>query len=182
MNTSPPPHGGKSYVIVGMPGSGKSSVGRLLAKAYGLPFQDSDHVIEAKAGLSIPDIFRLQGEPAFRKLEQETIIQLLGETPMVLATGGGAYMNEHTRAAIRQHGIAIWLKTELQELHSRTAHKTNRPLLEQDDKLVALEKLLQQREAIYATADVSVVSDHRPVKNTVERLLQILHDHAQSVR
>jgi shikimate kinase len=163
---------GKSLVIVGMPGSGKSSVGRRLARDIGLPFIDSDTEIERNAGMKIVDIFTQHGEPEFRRQEQATIARLLEGNPIVLATGGGAFMNVQTRQLIKQRAVSIWLNTPLDVLTLRTATDRKRPLLQQDsDKQTALRKLLAQREAIYATADFTVISDRRPVKDTVARLL-----------
>lgn len=165
----------KSLVIVGMPGSGKSSVGRQLAKQVGLPFADSDAEIERAAGMKIVEIFAQQGEPEFRRQEQEAIARLINGPPMVLATGGGAFMSEATRQLIKQRAISIWLNAPLEQLQLRTATDRKRPLLQQDaDKLTALRKLLAQREAIYATADLTIISDQRPVKDTVARLLTAL--------
>ena len=167
----------KSLVIVGMPGSGKSSVGRQLARQIGLPFSDSDTEIERAAGMKIVEIFAQQGELEFRRQEQAAIARLLNGSPIVLSTGGGAFMSEATRQLIKQRAISIWLNTPLEQLQLRTATDRKRPLLQQDtDKLTALRKLLAQREAIYATADITIISDQRPVKDTVTRLLAALHN------
>lgn len=183
MNATPQPPAviptglNKSLVIVGMPGSGKSSVGRQLAKQIGLSFSDSDTEIERTAGMKITEIFAQQGEPEFRRQEQAAIARLLNGPPMVLATGGGAFMSEATRQLIKQRAISIWLNAPLEQLQLRTATDRKRPLLQQDpDKLTALRKLLSQREAVYATADITIISDQRPVKDTVARLLTVLRN------
>src|SRR4051794_6132611 len=106
--------GRRSIVLVGMMGAGKSSIGRRLAQRIGIGFVDADAEIEAAAGMTIAEIFAAYGEPDFRSGEARVIARLLDEGPQVLATGGGAYMNESTRALIRQKGISVWLKADFE--------------------------------------------------------------------
>ena len=124
--------GGRSIVMIGLMGCGKSSIGRRLATALDLPFVDADEEIERAALKSIPDIFADHGEAYFRDGERKVIKRLLGNGPQVLATGGGAYMNEDTRDAIKGGGIGVWLRADVDVLMRRVAKRGNRPLLKAD--------------------------------------------------
>jgi shikimate kinase len=150
--------GARSIVMVGLMGCGKTSVGRRLAARLGLPFVDADEEIEAAAGKSIADIFAEHGEPYFRDGERRVIARLLANGPLVLATGGGAYMNEETRRRIRERGIAIWLRAELPVLMRRVAKRMNRPLLKTADPQATMQRLMDERYPIYAEADVAIDS------------------------
>lgn len=151
--------GQRSIVLVGMMGAGKSAVGKRLGNAMGLPFKDADVEIEAAATMSIPDIFALHGEAFFRDKERRIIARLLTDgRPIVLATGGGAYMNEETRETIRQRAVSIWLRAEFDVLFRRVKRKANRPLLQNPDPEGTLRTLIMIRDPIYAEADVSVES------------------------
>ena len=150
--------GQRSIVFVGLMGAGKTAIGRKVANALGLPFIDSDHEIESVSRMTIPELFERYGEPEFRALEQRVIARLLENGPLVLSTGGGAYMSEHTRAAIAAHGIAVWLKADLDTLMERVAKKQNRPLLKNADPRGVMEKLMTDRYPVYAIADVTVVT------------------------
>ena len=125
--------GTRSLVLVGLMGAGKSTVGRRLAQKLALPFRDADHEIEAAAGMTIPDIFAIHGEAHFRDGERRVIARLLQEGPMVLATGGGAFMNEETRDRIAEQGISVWLRADLDVLMRRVRKRANRPLLQTAD-------------------------------------------------
>src|SRR5687768_10413994 len=140
----------KTIVLVGMMGAGKTSVGRRLAAGLGIPFRDADIEIEAAAGCTISDIFELFGEEAFRAGERKVLARMLREAPHVLATGGGAFMDPGTRAKIKDRGISVWLKADLSLLLDRVARKDHRPLLQTGDRRAAMEKLLREREPIYA--------------------------------
>ena len=146
----------RSVVLVGLMGAGKSVIGRRLATRLRLPFRDSDAEIEAAAGRSIAELFRDFGEPSFRAGERRVIRRLLEERPIVLATGGGAFMDPATRSTIRQYGISIWLRAPLPLLLRRVALRRNRPLLAQGDPAEVLQRLMQQRHPIYAEADIIV--------------------------
>lgn len=164
----------KSLVLVGLMGAGKSSVGKRLAHRLGLPFFDADVEIERAAGASIPDIFAEHGEEAFRDGERRVIARLLEQSPIVLATGGGAFMNEETRARIRNCAVSIWLKAELDVLVRRTARRGHRPLLNAGDPRSVLEKLMAQRYPVYAEADLTICTGDGPHEDVVERIIAVL--------
>src|SRR5712691_5604550 len=148
----------RSLVLVGMMGAGKSSIGRRLAARLDLHFVDADAEIEKAAGMSIPDIFATRGEAEFRAGEARVIARLLDSAPQVLATGGGAYLNADTRAAIAAKGISIWLKAEFDVLMKRIRRRQDRPLLRTEDPAATLRKLMEERDPIYASADLTVQS------------------------
>jgi shikimate kinase len=154
-----------------MPGAGKSSVGRRLAVRLGLPFIDSDTEVETAAGMTIEQIFEQLGEEAFRDGEQRVIARLLDGPPCVLSTGGGAIMNETTRQLIRERAVSIWLRTDIGTLLERTSRRDDRPLLKHGEPARILQELLIKREPYYATADVVVTSDKRPLNNMIERVI-----------
>jgi shikimate kinase len=144
--------GTRSIVLVGMMGAGKSSVGRRLAARLGLAFVDADGAIEEAAGMTIPEIFAEHGEPYFRAGEARVIARLLESGPQVLATGGGAVMDPHTRALIAQKGVSVWLKADLDVLMKRTKRRSDRPLAEK------MRDLMPLREPYYAQSDIVVQS------------------------
>lgn len=150
--------GRRSIVLVGMPGAGKSSVGRRLAKRLGLPFIDADEEIERAACMSIPEIFARRGETEFREGEKRVMARLLQSGPCVLATGGGAFMNADTRDAVSRLGVSVWLRADLNTLLRRVKKRTDRPLLAQGDPAQKLASLHAQRADTYALADVTVES------------------------
>ncbi|MEM7289157.1 MAG: shikimate kinase [Pseudomonadota bacterium] len=151
--------GDRSIVLVGMMGSGKSAIGKMLATKLGIEFRDSDAEIELAAGRSVADIFEEYGEAEFRRVEERVISRLLSEGPLVLALGGGAFMNEATREAIDQRGVSVWLDVELGTLLERVMRKPGkRPLLSKGDPAEILGKLLEKRTPIYSDADVQVTA------------------------
>jgi shikimate kinase len=150
--------GRRSIVLVGMMGAGKSSIGRRVALRLGIPFIDADAEIEKAAGMSISDIFAIRGEAEFRAGETRVIARLLESGPQVLATGGGAFVNPETRAAVAAKGISIWLKAEFDVLLKRIRRRHDRPLLKTDDPGATLRKLMQERDPTYALADLTVQS------------------------
>jgi shikimate kinase len=150
--------GSRSLVMVGLMGCGKSSIGRRLAAALGLPFVDADDEIERAAFKTIPEIFADHGETYFREGERKVIKRLLGNGPQILATGGGAFMNAETRAAIEAEGISIWLRADLDVHMRRVAKRDNRPLLKADDPAGVMRSLMEQRYPVYAGADITVES------------------------
>jgi shikimate kinase len=157
-----------------MMGAGKSSVGRRLAQRLGLPFVDADTEIERAAGMSIPDIFATHGEPDFRAGEARVIARLLDSGPQVLATGGGAFMNAETRAAIAARGISIWLNAELDVLMRRIKRRHDRPLLQTEDPAATLRALMQTRYPVYALADLTVQSREVAHDRIVDEIIAAL--------
>lgn len=150
--------GKRNLVIVGLMGAGKSAIGKLVAQMLGIPFVDSDHEIERVSRMTIPELFQAYGEPEFRKLEQRVIRRLLQSGPRVLSTGGGAFMNEETRAAIRSNGLSLWLDADLDILWERVLKRDNRPLLKTENPKKTLEDLMVTRYPTYATAHLTVKS------------------------
>lgn len=146
--------GKRSIVIVGLMGAGKSTVGRIVAQLLDMPFVDADHEIEAVSTMSIPELFETYGEPEFRALERRVIKRLLNNGPQVLATGGGAFMNEDTRRAIAKKGLSVWLKADIDLLMQRVMRKQNRPLLKTADPKATMRKLIDDRYPVYALADI----------------------------
>jgi shikimate kinase len=146
----------RTIVLVGLMGVGKSSVGRRLAAALGVPFRDADTEVEAAAGRTIPEIFAELGEPAFRDGERRVIARLLDAPPHVLATGGGAFMSPETRALIKEKAVSVWLKTDLEVLARRVGRKDNRPLLAGKEPMAVLRAQAEARYPAYAEADVMV--------------------------
>ncbi len=169
--------GTKSLVLVGMMGCGKSSVGKRVAQRLGLPFIDADAEIETAAAMTIPEIFATRGEAEFRAGEKRVIERLLGQGPQVLATGGGAFMNAETRARVSARGISIWLKADPEVLMRRVRKRGNRPLLQTADPERTLRELLGQREATYALADITVMSNDEPHEIAVEAIIDALDAH-----
>jgi len=171
----------RPIVLIGLMGAGKSSVGLRLAEALGAPFRDSDNEIEKAANLTVPEIFAKYGEPDFRDGERKVIARLLAEGPMVLATGGGAFMNENTRAEIEKRAVSVWLKADLDLLVSRTSGRTHRPLLNRGNPREILRGLIDERHPVYAKADVTVVSragqTHEQMAN---RIIAALKRHARA--
>jgi shikimate kinase len=165
---------GRSIVLVGLMGAGKSTVGRRLAARLDLPFKDADAEIETAAGMSIADIFATHGEPYFREGERRVIGRLLQEGPSVLATGGGAFMNPETRAWIARAGISIWLKAELDVLMRRVRKRSNRPLLKNADPENSMRQLMEARQPVYALADITVESRDIPHDRVVDDALDAL--------
>ena len=147
---------GRSVVLVGLMGAGKTSIGRRLAARLGLPFRDADVEIELAAGCTIPELFDRFGEAEFRDGERRVIRRLLSGDPLVLATGGGAFMNEETRATVRREAVSIWLRVKLPVLLRRVSGRTNRPLLNAADPAEVLTRLIEVRHPVYAEADMIV--------------------------
>jgi shikimate kinase len=166
----------RSIVLIGMMGAGKSSVGRRLASRLGLPFVDADAEIEAAAGMSIPDIFQIHGEAAFRSGEARVIARLLEGGPQVLATGGGAFMNPVTRAGVRARGVSVWLRADFDVLMRRIKRRQDRPMLKTDDPPATLKRLMDERYPVYAEADVTVESREVPHTVIVEEIVLALRD------
>ena len=164
----------RTIALVGLMGAGKSTVGKRLADRLNRKFYDSDHEIERAAGLSISDIFTLHGEAEFRRGERRVLERLLSETPHVLATGGGAYLDPDTRDLLREKAVTIWLNADLETLWRRVSKRGHRPLLKTENPKGVLSKLLTERTPIYEQADLVVRSEEGPHRATVESILRAL--------
>ena len=166
--------GRRSIVLVGMMGAGKSTIGRRVAARLRLPFLDADIEIEAAAGMSIPDIFETHGEPHFRDGEARVIARLLDNGPAVIATGGGAFMREETRARIRDRAVSIWLKADAEVIMKRVKRRADRPLLQTEDPTATVARLLEVREPLYRSADLTILSRDVPHERIVDECMDVL--------
>jgi shikimate kinase len=164
----------RTIVLVGLMGAGKSKIGRRLAARLNLPFFDSDHEIEMAAGESIEEIFANRGERVFRDGERRVIARLLGQPVHVLATGGGAFMDQTTREVIERRGVSLWLRADLDVLVSRVSRRTNRPLLKVGDSRTVLSELIELRYPVYGEANVVVESGESSPEATVTRAIAAL--------
>lgn len=153
--------------LVGLPGSGKSSVGRQLAKRLGVGFADSDAVIEERIGEPIRSFFEREGEARFRDIEQQVIAELCAGAPGVLATGGGAVLREANRRALREHGTVVYLRASADELHRRLRHDTQRPLLQVADPRARLRSLYAERDPLYRETAHFLIETGRPSLQTL---------------
>ncbi|MEO7169832.1 shikimate kinase [Sphingomonas sp. QA11] len=165
---------GLPIVLVGLMGAGKSTVGRRLAARMRLPFVDADSEIEAAAGMSITEIFERFGEAHFRDGERRVIARLIDGTPKIIATGGGAFINDETRALILEQALAIWLDANPAVLADRVGRRDTRPLLRNRDPREVLDELAKVRNPIYALAPIRVPSHHAPHESTVNSILKAL--------
>ncbi|WP_273722484.1 shikimate kinase [Bartonella sp. AU18XJBT] len=156
----------RALVLVGLMGAGKSVIGKRVATMLRLPFYDSDQEIEKAAQMTITELFEIYGESEFRALEQRVILNLMKKNPLVLATGGGAYINENIRKAIHKNGISIWLKVDLDILMQRVSKHPTRPLLQTANPKETMQKLMEQRYPIYEKANVTINS-HKESRHTV---------------
>jgi shikimate kinase len=176
---------GRPLVLVGMMGAGKTTVGRRLAQRLGRRFVDSDDEIEKAANMSIEEIFAAHGEGEFRSGEARVIARILREHDIVLATGGGAFVNAETRDLVKSSAISIWLKADFEVLFQRVSRRSNRPLLKTADPRQSLKTLIEARYPIYAEADITVTSREVPqdvvaadVVSSVTAYLQTEPNHA----
>ena len=166
--------GDKSVVLIGLMGAGKTAIGRRLATQLHITFVDADTEIERAAGKSISDIFADHGEAHFRDGERKVIARLLAGVPQVLATGGGAYMNEKTRETVAKRGISVWLKAELNILMERVGRRDHRPLLKASDPKRVMKRLMDERHPVYANADITVESRDVPHDVIVGEIMNAL--------
>jgi shikimate kinase len=169
--------GSRSVVFVGLMGAGKTAIGRKVATELGIAFVDSDHEIETASRMTVPELFELYGEAEFRALEQRVITRILESGPQVLSTGGGAFMNAHTREAITGRGISVWLKAEIDILMERVSKKQNRPLLKTPDPRATMERLMAERYPTYATADVTVLTRDERKEVIAAEVIEALGQH-----
>lgn len=189
MAATPPPRpsalvarlAGRPIVLIGMMGAGKSSIGKRLAVRLGLAFKDADAEIEAAANATIDEIFDQYGEDYFRSGERRVIQRLLGDGPVVVATGGGAFVDPDTRKAICETGIAIWLKADFEVLMARVRRRSNRPLLRGPDPEGTMRRLVEERYPAYEEAPIHILSREVSHDVVIEELLialdRYLNDH-----
>jgi len=162
----------QNLILIGPMGSGKTTVGKQLAKRTRMDFVDSDHMIEDRCGVSISTIFDIEGEEGFRKRETKMLAELVDRTGIVLATGGGAIISEENRILLRKRGFVVYLKTSIETQLSRTQKNQNRPLLDDVDAEKKLTQLMDERGALYEQeADLVVTSGDRMVSKVVEEIL-----------
>ncbi len=171
---------GRPIVIVGMMGAGKTSVGRRLAQRLGFSFEDADLEIEKAAGMSIAEIFDVHGEAYFRAGEVRVILRMLETGTKVLATGGGAFMNEETREAIQKNSASIWLKADFDLLMRRVRKRATRPLLQTPDPEGTMKLLMERRYPVYAQADITVLSRDVPHQTMVSDVIDALSIHLEN--
>lgn len=163
-----------SLVLVGLMGVGKSTIGRRLAARLGLPFVDADEEIEKAAGMTVQEIFDRHGEAAFRDGERRVIARLIDGKPKVIATGGGAFVNDQTRQLILDRATAVWLDADLDILVNRVSRRDGRPLLKGRDPRDVLTRLAKEREPYYSQAPIRVMSSEAPHDATVDAILKAI--------
>ena len=170
---------GRPLVLIGMMGAGKTTVGRRLANQLGRSFYDSDDEIEKAAQMSIAEIFERRGEPEFRAGETRVIARVLKERDIVLATGGGAFVNAETRELVKSDAVSVWIKADFDLLFARVSRRSHRPLLKTTNPRATLQKLIDDRYPIYAEADVTVISRDVPQDVVAGDLIEAVLDHLQ---
>ncbi len=171
--------GDRPIALVGMMGAGKTVVGRRLAARLGLDFVDSDHEIEACAGMTIPEVFDRHGEAYFRDRECKIVTRLVGQGSRVVATGGGSFIHPATREAMRAKALTIWLRAEFDVLMRRVRKRANRPLLRTPDPEATMRSLIEARYPVYAEADLTVASRDGPHDAVVDEIFAALERRAR---
>lgn len=171
---------GKPIVLVGMMGAGKTTVGRRLAARLKRHFIDSDDEIEKAANMTIPEMFKNHGETEFRAGEQRVVARILKERDIVLATGGGAFVNPETRALVKAEALSVWIKADFDLLFARVSRRSNRPLLQTENPRATLQALIDARYPIYADADITVVSRDVPQDVVASDLIAAMIDHIEA--
>ncbi len=167
----------RTIALVGLMGAGKTTIGRRLALALGLPFADADTEIVTAAGQSIEEIFAAHGECEFRRGERQVIARMLQQAPHVLATGGGAFIDPRTRALMKEKAISIWLKAPLDVLMKRVSRRDHRPLLKEDDPRAVMQRLMDERYPIYAEADITIETSAGPHNTAVALIIAALREY-----
>ncbi|MBQ8481839.1 MAG: shikimate kinase [Alphaproteobacteria bacterium] len=167
----------KIILLVGLMGSGKTSVGKRLARKLSLPFVDGDSEIEKAAGLSLVDVFKCFGEKEYRAGEERVMKRLLQGNPCVLASGGGSFVAEQTRKLAKNHALTIWLKADIDTLYHRTAGRTRRPFLLGDNNTVKekLQEYIAEEYPFYSEADIVVETKDEKVENTVRHVIAAIN-------
>ena len=169
--------GSQTITIVGLMGAGKSVIGRKVASKLKIPFVDADAEIEKAAKMTVADIFTSYGEPEFRRLEKSVIKRVLESGPQILATGGGAYMDDETRNVIGENGISLWLSADIDLLMQRVSKKTTRPLLKNHNPRGVMEDLINERYPLYALADLEVASQDVSKDEMTNTMISALASH-----
>ena len=165
-------------VLIGLMGAGKTTIGQMLAEQLGVEFTDSDHVLEAKQGRSIPEIFEQEGEPYFRDAERDNIREILNSSkPCVLGTGGGAFMNDETRALILDNTLSVFLSAHLDELVTRVGNGEGRPLFDGKNPRDVLADLIEARYPVYAQATITVETGNESAQETTDKVINALYKH-----
>ena len=165
---------GRFIVLVGLMGAGKTTLGRRIAPELGLPFIDSDSEVEKAAGCTIGEIFKNSGEKIFRDVEKRVMLRLLSQSPAVIGSGGGSFMDVDTRNLIREKGTSIWLRADLELLYRRARRRTHRPLLNNDDPRKTLMRLMKERYADYQKADLIFDVTEDPPDKMAIKLVETL--------
>ena len=172
----------KTVALVGMMGSGKSAVGKVISSTLDVPFKDADIEIERAAKLSIPEIFDRHGEEFFREKEDQVIKRLLNEKSCILATGGGAFINKNVRNSIKEKGVSVWLNADLETLWKRVKHKRSRPLLNTNNPRETLGNIYTDRIKIYSLADVIIDSlDKSSLEEMAKLVIKSLLDRSDLI-
>lgn len=171
----------RHIAFVGLMGAGKSAIGRRVASAIGARFLDADREIERAAGMTIPEIFESRGEAEFRDGERRVIARLLDEPPLLLATGGGAFMDDTTRAVLAEKATTIWMRADLDILVKRCGRRSNRPLLKNGNPREILGGLIEARYPVYAEADIEVHSRDEPHEVAVNEIIRRLTERGDLV-
>lgn len=165
----------RTVVLVGMMGAGKTAIGTQVARMLDVPFLDSDDEIVRAANRSIAEIFDRDGEPFFRAKEAQVIQRLLAGPPCILSTGGGAFLAEGNRAAIKAQGVSVWLRADIDLLWNRVRHKTTRPLLRTANPRETLQQLYAARTPVYALADIAVDAEASlPIEGMAAKVIAAL--------
>lgn len=177
------PFSKKNIVLVGLMGSGKSRIGIELGKILGIPFVDADREIEAAASRTITEIFEQFGEKEFRKGEKKVMLRLLsGDSRIVLASGGGAFIQPEVRDLVKEKAISVWLKADIDTLVQRTSRTNHRPLLQGGDARARLQKLMDERYPVYAEADITVVTDQQTPQNMAQTIKMEIESYIEKHR
>ncbi len=167
----------KPIVLIGMMGAGKTSLGRRLALKLGRKFIDSDVEIEQAAGMNISDFFKTHGENDFRKGEAKVIARILSKENTIIGTGGGAFMNDKTRALLKSKALTIWIDADFEVLFERISRRPTRPLMQTDNPRQTLKNLIEQRYPTYEKADIKITSADVPHEVVIEQILTALKNH-----
>jgi len=168
-----------NIALIGFMGTGKSSVGQMVAAQLHFTFLDTDHVIESRAGKTISEIFAQQGEPAFRKLERNIVGELVGRKKTVISTGGGLPANPENLASLKTHSLVVCLWASPEKIWERVRSQTHRPLLHEPDPLAKIHSLLAEREPFYREADVLLNTEMRSLKDVAQQVIHQFHTASQ---